>query len=267
GHVRNENEDRMSGAQTHHGRLFIIADGMGGYAGGARAASLTVDSIVTHCNSIPQGTAPEEILSKAIAHANTTVYRERLNNPQNQQMGSTALVALIVHGVLYLAHVGDSRAYLFRQGQLTPLTTDHTLPQRLINEGLLNQAEADKHPQRHVLDRAIGVALQVEVDVSPARPLESGDALLLCSDGLCGYINDKQITANLTHLHAKHQQLGSTHYAHEVAESLIKLSLEGGSEDNITVQYIRYVLPPSTVSQKKILGGMLTWLPKLRHFF
>ena len=145
-------------------------------------------------------------------------------------MGSTAVLLLISGQVAWVAHVGDSRAYLYRNRRLQQLTTDHTLVQKMVQAGMLKPEEALDHPNASVLDRAIGNKPSVEVDISDKLSLSEGDAFLLCSDGLSGYVTDPEIEAVL-HSQATVQ---------EIPERLVQLALQKGGEDNVTVQFIQY---------------------------
>jgi len=146
-------------------------------------------------------------------------------------MGATAVALLAAGGRIMLAHVGDSRAYLFsRRGVLRRLTKDHSLVQRMVDAGVLTEAQAASHPDSSVLERAMGQSPQVEVEVSEWLTLGAGDVCMLCSDGLCGYADDDEIAAVMRN------GLGPQ----DIADSLVKLALDRGGEDNVTVQVLRY---------------------------
>src|SRR5215510_15483779 len=183
GHVRDENQDRMSGAQVPLGQLYIVADGMGGHKGGAVAAELTVQELQRDIGEAGVNASVEEAIQAAFKITNETVYQKaHSGDPATEGMGSTAVLLLIAGPAAWLAHVGDSRAYLYRNGELRQLTTDHTLVQKMVQAGMLKAEEAMDHPDASVLERAIGNQPSVEVDVSDKLPLNEGDAILLCSD-------------------------------------------------------------------------------------
>ncbi|HJY81708.1 MAG TPA: Stp1/IreP family PP2C-type Ser/Thr phosphatase [Candidatus Binatia bacterium] len=231
GYVRDENQDRMSGAQVPLGHLYIVADGMGGHKGGAVAAELTVQGLQQDTGEARENISAEEVLRAAFKKTNETVYQKaHSGDPAIEGMGSTAVLLLISRQVAWVAHVGDSRAYLYRNGQLKQLTTDHTLVQKMVQAGMLKPEEALDHPNASVLDRAIGNKPSVEVDISDKLSLSEGDAFLLCSDGLSGYVTDPEIEAVL-HSQATVQ---------EIPERLVQLALQKGGEDNVTVQFIQY---------------------------
>jgi protein phosphatase len=231
GYVRSENQDRMSGTQVPLGQLYIVADGMGGHNGGALAAELTVHGLQQYIGEAPADVSVKEAIQTAFTKTNETVYRQaHAGDPTTEDMGSTAVLVLISGQVARVAHVGDSRAYLYRKGQLKQLTTDHTIVQKMVQAGMLKPAEAFNHPNASVLDRAIGNKPSVEVDISDPVRLHEGDAFLLCSDGLSGYIADPEITSVLR----------GQATVQEIPDRLVKLALQKGGEDNVTVQFIQY---------------------------
>ena len=231
GYVRDENQDRMSGTRVPLGFLYIVADGMGGHQGGALAAELTVQGLQRYIGEAPVNTPVEKVIHAAFNEANQTVYQQgHAGDPATEGMGSTAVLLLISGRVARVAHVGDSRAYLYRWGRLKQLTTDHTVVQKMVQAGMLKPEEAADHPNASILDRAIGSKAGVKVDISNALRLYEGDAILLCSDGLSGYVADSEIASVLR----------SRATVQEIPERLIELALKKGGEDNVTVQLIQY---------------------------
>lgn len=231
GYVREENQDRMSGAHVSLGEVYIVADGLGGHKGGAMAAELTVQCLQEHLTNVSPESAVEDALRTAFEHANVTVY-ERANSGDSatEGMGSTAVLLLTSGPVARVAHVGDSRAYLYRQGRLRKLTRDHTKVQRMVDAGILTPEQAHDHPDAAVLERAIGQKPTVQADISSRLSLKEGDAILLCSDGLWSYVTSSDIEAVLR----------SAATVQEIPERLVKMALDKGSEDNVTVQFIQY---------------------------
>jgi serine/threonine protein phosphatase PrpC len=231
GYVRNENQDRMSGTRVPLGQLYIVADGMGGHKGGALAAELTVQGLQQCLEETPAQRPVEEAIQTAFTKTNETVYHKaHAGDPATEGMGSTAVLLLISEQAARVAHVGDSRAYLYRRGRLKRLTTDHTVVQKMVQAGMLKPEEAIDHPNASVLERAIGIDQSVEAEISDTIRLKQGDALLLCSDGLCGYVADAEIVSVLR----------SQATVQEVPEHLVRLALQKGGEDNVTVQFIQY---------------------------
>src|SRR5215470_6442509 len=230
GYTREENQDRMSGARVPLGHLYIVADGMGGHKGGALAAQMAVEELQRYIGQAAAGESADAVIEGAFKAANDAVYkRSNSGDTAVAGMGTTAVLALILGRVAKLAHVGDSRAYLFRNHRLAQLTTDHTIVQRMIEAGMLRPDEAADHPQSSVLERAIGSAPTVGVDIRDHQ-LEEGDALLLCSDGLSGYVAADKIEAVLR----------ADGPVQDTTISLVRLALEAGGRDNVTVQLIRY---------------------------
>jgi protein phosphatase len=221
----------MSRVRLAGGEVYIIADGMGGHQGGALAAELTVRGLEQHLREAPPGVAVTEALREAFAKVNALVYeRAHAGDAETQGMGSTAVVLVTVGSVAHLAHVGDSRAYLYRQGRLRQLTVDHTRVQWMVEGGMLTAAEAREHPEASLLYRAIGQKPDIEVDIQSGLPLEEGDGILLCSDGLSGYVDDRELEAVLR----------SGVGVQEVAGRLVELALAKGGQDNVTVQFIQF---------------------------
>ncbi len=230
GYTREENQDRMSGARVPLGHLYIVADGMGGHKGGALAAQMAVEELQRHIGQAAAGESVDAVIEAAFKAANDAVYKKsNSGDPAVAGMGTTAVLLLIFDRVAKLAHVGDSRGYLYRNHTLSQLTTDHTIVQRMVEAGMLKPDEAADHPQSSVLERAIGSAPTVGVDIREHH-LEEGDALLLCSDGLSGYVGDDKIAAVLR----------ADAPVQDTTANLVRLALEAGGRDNVTVQLIRY---------------------------
>lgn len=209
GRVRKGNEDSFTAKDP----LFAVADGMGGHQGGEVASSLALETI-------GKGSRPIE---QMVQEANQAVYRRADQDPGLSGMGTT-LTALVADGeVLRMAHVGDSRAYMLRDGRLQQLTKDHTVVQRLVDEGKLTAEEAEIHPQRSILTRALGVDESLQVDQGAIEP-RTGDRLLLCSDGLTGMVDEERITRILI----------ENPDPQAAADALVEAANEAGGQDNIT---------------------------------
>lgn len=190
GRVRKSNED----AFWHSGRLFIVADGMGGHAAGEIASRIATETIRSW--RFPDETAPAEAdrsaVREALLAANQAVYEQAVRDPACRGMGTTVTLALLSSSRATLGHVGDSRAYLIRDGRLVRLTEDHSVVAELVRTGGLTEEEASAHPFRNLLTRALGTAREVEVDVETV-PLQAGDGLLLCTDGLSGVLSESEL--------------------------------------------------------------------------
>ncbi|HKH45869.1 MAG TPA: PP2C family serine/threonine-protein phosphatase [Thermoanaerobaculia bacterium] len=229
GLVREENQDRISRILSPLGEVFVVADGMGGHEGGATAAQMLIDSLGQHLRALPPGTAPDEALRQAAAQANADILRKaKGTDPRLAKMGATCVLALIQGDRAWIAHAGDSRAYLWRGGQLTRLTRDHTLVQRMVDHQILNEEEARHHPDSHVVTRSFGQTAETELEVAAPLELVDRDRLLLCSDGLSGYVDDAAIARVLA-------ERGNPQAA---TDDLIKLALQAGGQDNISVQIV-----------------------------
>lgn len=231
GNVRTENQDRMGRFFSPFGELYVVVDGMGGHKGGATAAAMTVDGLEAHLRTIPQGTSPEQALQIAAQRTNAEIYQKASDgNPETANMGATLVLGLVTGARLLIAHAGDSRAYLFRDGKLSRLMRDHSVVQRMIDHNILTQEQARDHPDSNVITRAFGQKPEIELEVSAPFDLKEGDAVLLCTDGLCGYVDDQTIERVIS---------GQTD-AQQIADALIELALSVGGEDNVTVQFLQF---------------------------
>ena len=231
GNVRTENQDRMARFLSPFGELYIVVDGMGGHKGGAAAAAMTVDGLEAHLRSIPQGTSPEQALQIAAQRTNAEIYQKATDgDPETANMGAALVLGLVIGTRLLIAHAGDSRAYLFRDGKLSRLMRDHSVVQRMIDHNLLTEEQARDHPDANVITRAFGQKPEIELEVSAPLDLREGDAVLLCTDGLCGYVDDQTIE----------RVIGGQSDAQQITDALIDLALSVGGEDNVTVQFLQF---------------------------
>ncbi|HZS05016.1 MAG TPA: Stp1/IreP family PP2C-type Ser/Thr phosphatase [Blastocatellia bacterium] len=228
GMQRKENQDACGfWRDTISGdHLLVVADGMGGAACGSAASRLAVRIIQEHFfNTAWQQIAINERLAQAIIVANQMVHQEAEANPQCQGMGTTCVVVAISGRYAFLAHVGDSRIYLVREQRIARLTRDHSLVQRMLDDGLIEEEEAATHPQKNVLQRAIGPRLDIVPEVRPEPvELQPGDILVLCTDGLCGLVDDHEIF-----------ELAMHNEPQPACDGLVNLANERGGPDNITV--------------------------------
>jgi PPM family protein phosphatase len=226
GQVRDGNEDAYLVADS----VFAVADGMGGHLAGEIASAKALEPIEALDGKVyPDATDAVTALRDAVVQANATVSKMAQDEPLYRGMGTTLTAVMVEGRRLHIAHVGDSRAYLLRDGHFSQLTDDHTLVQHLIDEGQITPEEAATHPQRSIITRAIGVARDVDVD-SMTLDLQPGDQILLCSDGLTGVVSDRAIGEALTS-HADEDA---------IIRGLIDQANEGGGPDNITVVLLRY---------------------------
>ncbi|MGW6616430.1 PP2C family protein-serine/threonine phosphatase [Streptomyces erythrochromogenes] len=218
GMIREGNEDSGYAGP----RLLAIADGMGGQAAGEVASSEVISTLVQLDDDVP-GSDILTSLATAVQRANDQLRVMVEEDPQLEGMGTTLTALLWTGQRLGLVHVGDSRAYLLRDGVLTQITQDHTWVQRLVDEGRITEEEATTHPQRSLLMRALGSGDIVEPDLS-IREVRAGDRYLICSDGLSGVVSHQTLEETLADYHGPR----------ETVQSLIQLALRGGGPDNIT---------------------------------
>jgi protein phosphatase len=213
GHVREGNED----SYLVQDPLFAVADGMGGHRGGEVASKLALETIEALF------TRREGTLVQQVEEANHAVFEKSLLDRSVAGMGTTLTAAMLEGARIRLAHVGDSRAYLLREGQLRQLTEDHTLVHRMVTEGELTPEEAEVHPHRSILTRALGTEPEVQVD-EDAIGVQPGDRLLLCTDGLTGMVPDRAIA----------QILADEADPKDAVDRLIRDANRAGGIDNIT---------------------------------
>ena len=218
GRKRRRNEDAYVVAPP----LFCVADGMGGAQAGEVASRLAAAAVE---EADPGDRSGPERVTALIQEANRRVYERASIDPEASGMGTTMTVALVEDGRVAIGHVGDSRAYLFRAGELEQLTEDHSLVNELVKSGKLSREEADQHPQRSVITRALGTDPNVDVDAFTVES-QPGDLYLLCSDGLSSMVDNDQI---LDAIERSRSDLKA------VTASLVAAANRGGGEDNITV--------------------------------
>ncbi len=218
------------------GRLAVVADGMGGYEGGQEASRLAVETLVARYRDYG-GDDPQQALVEALQAAHEQVRQYSFAHPELRGMGTTCTAAAIVRGVdgdgkydaLYYVHVGDTRLYLIRDGEITRVTRDHSYVGRLVESGIISPEEAENHPQRNILTAALGTNPDLIMD-SPGHPepLRPEDVLLICSDGLWGQLRDAEILEAVENNNAE-----------QAGRKLIELARERGGPDNITVEILR----------------------------
>lgn len=216
GMVRDNNEDSVfptSSGDSTNSALIIVADGMGGHIAGEVASRIAVNAAAS--SEVPPG--------DRVAAGNRAIREEVAREPSLEGMGTTMTLLSIVDGTATIGHVGDSRAYLLRGGELKQLTEDHTVAAELVAMGQLSPEGAASHPQRHMLTRTLGLTRFVNVDEIEIEILD-GDRILLCSDGLTEMVDDGTIAATL-----------ADGAPDEVAWELVELANRAGGVDNITV--------------------------------
>jgi len=210
------------------GRLGVIADGMGGYEGGQEASRIAVQT-VREAYATARSNDPKISLHEAFILAHANIQRYAREHIELQGMGTTCTALAILDRQLFFAHVGDSRLYLVRNRTVSKLTRDHSYVSRLVESGIVRLEDAETHPQRHILMAALGSGSEVVPDISPEpHLLQDDDVLILCTDGLWGQVTEKELVLAVEG--ASPQQ---------TCLALVKLALERGGPDNITVQVLR----------------------------
>ncbi len=234
GLVRKSNQDTF--AIENSLGLWVIADGMGGHAGGQIASELVVSAIVDYIGTAKQEQAQDHyatstMLSEAVIAGNQAIHQRVKSSPDLTGMGTTVVATLFCptpSPSVIIAHVGDSRAYRIRDRQMEALTVDHSLVQGLVSDGQITQEQANTHPKQNVLLRALGATDEEHPDVE-IHPLKPHDVLLLCTDGLTKAISEDEILAIVL-------EPGSS--SERICEQLIKHANEGGGKDNTTVALV-----------------------------
>ncbi|HTT29306.1 MAG TPA: Stp1/IreP family PP2C-type Ser/Thr phosphatase [Solirubrobacteraceae bacterium] len=221
GRQRRDNEDSAFARAP----VFVVADGMGGAQAGEVASRIAVEAFE---QGLPDSGSPEERLASRVREANQQIYERSRADRGRAGMGTTLTAAYVDDTHVAIAHVGDSRAYLFRDGTLQRLTQDHSLVDELVRRGKLTEEQAAEHPQRSIITRALGPEPDVEVDTW-TYPARAGDVILLCSDGLTSMISEERVRETL----AEHENLD------DAGDALIREANEAGGRDNITVVLFR----------------------------
>ncbi len=221
GRQRRENED----SALAQAPVFVVADGMGGAQAGEVASRIAVEAFA---QGLPASGTPEQRLVTRVQEANRQIFDVSRSERERAGMGTTLTAAYLDDSNLTIAHVGDSRAYLFRGGSLKRLTQDHSLVDELVRRGKLTEEQAAEHPQRSIITRALGPEPEVEVDTW-TYPVRAGDVLMLCSDGLTSMVSEERVK----------EILGSSDSLNSAAQGLIDEANSAGGRDNITVVLFR----------------------------
>lgn len=226
GMLRELNEDNCMSCSIEIGNLFMVADGMGGHNAGEVASSIAVKCISEFiCDRVSQNdSAVDEIIREAIVKANRDIYEESIKNSAYSGMGTTITVVVAEESMLHIGHVGDSRAYVLKDGKIHKITNDHSLVAELVKSGTITEDEAERHPQKNIITRALGIEDTVEVDIETAV-INAGDIVILCSDGLSNMLHDEE----MQQIVLESQDMESA------ARNLIDEANKRGGYDNITV--------------------------------
>ncbi len=237
GVVRSENQDAMGfrvpddpEEAAEKGALFVVADGMGGHKGGATASRLAVKTILDRYFNSRAG-QPGDRIRSAIEAANRAVLQKSQNDKGLDGMGTTVVALIVSPPNAFVAHVGDSRAYVVRNGAIRQITKDHSLVQQWVDQGVMKPEEARHSGRKNVLTRVVGSREAVEIDLlSPPHVLAPGDQFVLCSDGLHGQVEDDEIRRAVIEMDPQ-----------EACARLVTLARDRGGPDNITVQVVSWM--------------------------
>jgi len=233
GCVRPNNEDYLGYFQTQNGHLFVVCDGMGGHNAGEKASQLSVEVFKNFFNETYYH-SPQEALYQAALKANQVVYETAQKYADFSGMGTTLVAALIRDNAVFYVHIGDSRLYYYEHHTQTlhRITKDHSFVQELVDAGIITDTEAESHPRKNEIKRAVGIHPEVEPEVClfPLQPADN-DLMLLCSDGLNSMISDQAIREIIADSSLKIMQK---------TQKLVEAAKNAGGYDNITVQLLRF---------------------------
>ncbi len=231
GLMRDSNQDYcMTGEFSDHAVWAVVCDGMGGANGGCTASSVATETIAGILTEQYQDNLPpedlRELMEDAVGQANLRVFDMSLKDPSLYGMGTTVVCAVAENGRYHFVHAGDSRAYLWHEGRMTRVTTDHSVVQELVTAGKITEDEARVHPNRNIITRALGVEPVLVTDYNTGA-LEEGDRLMICTDGLSGYFSDEELCGMMG------EKDGDA-----LVTALIEAAKQAGGSDNITVAVI-----------------------------
>jgi len=258
GMVRSHNEDSIA-ADSGNG-LMVLADGMGGYNAGEVASGMATTVIVTEMRQILASTKPydvdnrtsEEIAARLVREqvlkANSSIYQAAQSQPQYAGMGTTLVVCLYYDNRMLVAHLGDSRLYMLRDGKFSQVTRDHSLLQEQIDSGLITPEQAKHAQHKNLVTRALGIDPTVEPEIREYE-VKPGDIYLLCSDGLCDMVEDGDISMTLEALGANLKL---------AAQQLVQMANDNGGKDNVSVILVRVLR--EYPAARGVMGKFLGWL-------
>jgi protein phosphatase len=248
GRVRKNNEDSylyktfsIKGNGTPDAFLMVVADGMGGHAAGEVASAKVIEELDSNIDEASLENLPD-ILKQIIEDANQKIFTISAENSKLAGMGTTCTAIIYCNDQVHLAHVGDSRAYLIRDKEISCLSKDHTVVQELLEAGTITEEKARTSPERNILLRAVGTSEQLEVDLYSPISTSGGDIFLLCSDGLTEYITQQEIKDTIV-----------AYPIDRVCDELIRIANDRGGADNITVQLAMLKKKPKIKKTRQIL--------------
>jgi serine/threonine protein phosphatase PrpC len=259
GMVRSHNEDSIA-ADAASG-LVVLADGMGGYNAGEVASGMATTVIVTEMRQILANAKPYDIDSRSseeiaarlvreqVLKANSSIYQAAQSQPQYAGMGTTLVVGLFYDNRMLVAHLGDSRLYMLRDGKFSQVTRDHSLLQEQIDSGIITPEQAKKAQHKNLVTKALGIDPTVEPEIHE-YPTRAGDIYLLCSDGLCDMVEDEDIAMTLQTLGKGNLKLAAQH--------LVQMANDNGGRDNVSVILVRVLreYPGARGVMAKVFGWL-----------
>lgn len=233
GKIRDINQDAYYYIEDDKLPIFIVADGMGGHKAGEVASNLAISTIIRHYESSKEKILNKEMfipqfLNESVELANDNLIEEASGDDELKGMGTTVTMCLILDNEVYIGHVGDSRAYLLRNGELSQITQDHSLVGELLRIGSITKDEAVNHPKKNIITRALGSNPKINVDVFN-RELQNEDKIILCTDGLTNMVTEEKILEILL----------SSEIPSAVCSTLVNISNEAGGIDNTTIMIIK----------------------------
>jgi protein phosphatase len=231
GRKRKHNEDYQGFFRLGDDEILaIVADGMGGHASGEVASRMAVEIIQEVYSKERVDQEVLDALKSAFEVANFSILQKSLEQDELNGMGTTATVLIIKGDQTFVGHMGDSRVYLFRDSSVTQLTRDHSMVNRLVEQGVLSKEEASRHPQRNVIYKALGVNRDADLDLIGPMSVQGHDSFLLCSDGLTNLVTDEEML-----------EMVKKEKPQKACTKLVQLANKRGGDDNITIQILRVV--------------------------
>lgn len=235
GRVRENNQDCYYYSKSLTLPLFIVADGMGGHKAGEVASRMAVDVIVKIFNEDKINTSDDEdtiidTIRRAIVEANNKIFQKSIEDLECNGMGTTITMAYLLNNKLIIGHIGDSRVYSINNNELKQITEDHSLVAELVKNGSISVEEAQIHPQKNIITRAVGTSNSIDIDIV-IEEVKKDDIILLCTDGLTNMVNDLEIKSLIL----------ANEDMQRACDSLVKKANELGGQDNITVVAVKIV--------------------------
>jgi protein phosphatase len=227
---RENNQDCMFASLESDFPLFVVADGMGGHKAGDVASFMAVEGIQKYFRDNKERLVTEDgikrVIKEAIVDVNDKIYLKSLEIPEYNGMGTTITMAYISNSKIFIGHVGDSRAYLIRDNKIKQLTEDHSYVNELIKKGTITPYEAENHPQRNMITRAVGTSIKISLDFH-CISYELNDKLILCSDGLTNMVDEDTILRTIEKYNSQDMR--------KICDDLVIQAKDNGGRDNITV--------------------------------